>query len=104
MQTNQQPRRRALSQDVCAALTAAGFDLREVSYALATTLDGQQLLRLPEVEKLTGIKRTHIYRLQQLKRFPQRIKLGPRASAYVASEVHAWIEQRISESRGQVMQ
>ena len=58
-----------------------------------------QLLRLPEVQRLTGIKRTHIYRLQQLGQFPKRVKLGPRASAYVASEVTAWIESRISESR-----
>jgi prophage regulatory protein len=61
-----------------------------------------QFLRLPEVEKLTGIKRTHIYRLQQLGRFPKRVKLGARASAYIASEVQGWIAERIAESRGTV--
>lgn len=59
-----------------------------------------QLIRLPEVEKLTGIKRTQIYRLQQAGSFPRRIKLGARCSAYVASEVHAWIAARIADSRG----
>lgn len=58
-----------------------------------------QFIRLPEVERLTGIKRTHIYRLQQLGQFPQRVKLSPRAAVYVASEVADWIATRIAEAR-----
>jgi prophage regulatory protein len=58
-----------------------------------------QLLRLPEVERLTGFRRTHIYRMQQQGRFPKRVKLGRRASAWVSTEVHSWIAARIAEAR-----
>lgn len=58
-----------------------------------------QFIRLPEVVRLTGIKRTHIYRLQQLGKFPKRIKLSARASVYVASEISDWIAARIAEAR-----
>ena len=58
-----------------------------------------QLLRLPEVKKRTGLGRTQIYRLQKQGKFPKLVKLGARASAWVSTEVHAWIADRIAESR-----
>ena len=58
-----------------------------------------QFLRLPEVEKLTGLKRSQIYLLQSRGTFPARIKLGPRAAAYLAHEVNGWIAARVAESR-----
>lgn len=53
-----------------------------------------RLLKLPEVESITGKGRTSIYRDPT---FPKPIKIGPRASAWVESEVIAWIESRIVE-------
>lgn len=56
-------------------------------------------LRLPEVCKITGLRRSMIYRLQAEKRFPQRIKLTERAVGWLEREVQEWLAQRIENSR-----
>ena len=62
------------------------------------TPKSEHLLRLPVVMKLTGLSRPSVYRA--ISRpvtagggFPRPVKLG-RASAWPASEVQQWIEQR----------
>jgi prophage regulatory protein len=55
------------------------------------------LLKLPEVENATGKKRSAIYAEIQARTFPAPVKIGPRASAWVAAEVQAWIDSRIAE-------
>ena len=57
------------------------------------------LLRLPEVEKITGLKRATIYRHASEGRFPKQIKLTNSSSAWIASEVEEWVQSRIAESR-----
>ncbi len=52
-----------------------------------------RLLRISEVENITGKKRTSIYSDPT---FPRPVKIGLRASAWVESEVIAWIESRIA--------
>jgi len=52
-----------------------------------------RLLKIPEVESITGKSRTSIYSDTT---FPRPVKIGPRASAWVESEVMAWIESRIT--------
>lgn len=59
----------------------------------------QELLRLPQVRQATGLARSTIYGLVAANRFPPPIKLGVRATGWVASEVFEWISQRIAESR-----
>lgn len=56
-------------------------------------------IRLPEVERVTGLGRSSIYRLEALGRFPRHIKISDRASAWLASEVERWIEARVAASR-----
>lgn len=63
------------------------------------SLSQPKLLRLPQVEALTGFKRSQLYRLQAAGKFPRRVKISCRSSAWVASEVEAWIRARIVESR-----
>lgn len=46
---------------------------------------------------MVGLKRSAIYENIKAGRFPKQIKLGSRASGWVAGEVLAWIEQRKSE-------
>ena len=53
-----------------------------------------RLLKLPEVEHITGKRRSSIYSDPN---FPQPVKIGPRASAWIESEVIDWIEARIAE-------
>lgn len=59
------------------------------------------VLRLPEVMARTGYKSSSIYAMQNAGLFPKSIKLGPRRSGWLASEVDAWLEQRISISRSE---
>ncbi len=58
-----------------------------------------QILRLPQVCAVTGLKRSMIYQLEAEQRFPNRIKIGVRAVGWIESEVRTWVAMRIAESR-----
>ncbi|MEX6167773.1 helix-turn-helix transcriptional regulator [Enterobacter hormaechei] len=58
-----------------------------------------RLIRLPEVKRRTGFWKTWIYELIKAGRFPSQVKTGVRAVAFIESEVDAWIEKIISDSR-----
>ena len=60
----------------------------------------QMILRLPKVKAITGLSRSTIYLRMSEGTFPKHISLGSRAVGWLKSEVNAWIEQRILESRG----
>lgn len=53
-----------------------------------------QLLRLPEVIKQTGLSRSSIYSFMAQGLFPKPIKLGMRAVAWRQSDVDAWVSSR----------
>jgi prophage regulatory protein len=57
------------------------------------------VVRLPEVRRMTGLGRSTIYRLQADHHFPQRIKLGIRAVGWLEHEVQEWLANRIARSR-----
>jgi prophage regulatory protein len=59
-----------------------------------------QVLRLPQVCKVTGLCRSMIYQLEAEKRFPCRIKIGLRAVGWIEGEVQEWLAIRIEHSRG----
>lgn len=52
------------------------------------------LLRRREVEKITGLSRSTIYRLMQESDFPRPVKVGPSAVRWKLSHIMAWIESR----------
>jgi predicted DNA-binding transcriptional regulator AlpA len=56
-----------------------------------------ELRRLPDVCQQTGMSRATIYRKIGEGTFPAPVKLGARASAWVASEIDAWVAQRITD-------
>ena len=58
-----------------------------------------QILRLPQVCAVTGLKRSMIYQLEAEQRFPNRIKIWVRAVGWIESEVRTWVAMRIAESR-----
>jgi prophage regulatory protein len=61
----------------------------------------ETFLRISDVQAATGLGRSTIYRLIEQKQFPAPVKvLGPRVSAWLASEIAAWQKARIAESRG----
>ena len=53
-----------------------------------------KLIRLPGVKELTGLSRSSIYSDPS---FPKPVKIGPRAVAWVDTEVRDWISARIAE-------
>jgi prophage regulatory protein len=59
-----------------------------------------KLLKINKVSEITGLGRSTIYARVAEETFPKPIKLGHRASAWVESEIEAWIETRIAISRG----
>jgi len=58
-----------------------------------------QILRLPQVCKVTGLGRSMIYQLEAERRFPSRVRIGLRAVGWVESEVQLWLAGRIEHYR-----
>jgi len=61
-----------------------------------------QILRLPQVCKVTGLGRSMIYQLEAEQRFPHRVRIGLRAVGWVESEVQHWLASRIEHHRAVV--
>tara|TARA_B100001250_G_scaffold392981_1_gene395292 strand:+ start:1907 stop:2107 length:201 start_codon:yes stop_codon:yes gene_type:complete len=57
----------------------------------------KKFIRLPVVIQLTGYRRSAIYEKMAAGTFPQPVKLGPRAIAWLSSEVESWMDERIAE-------
>lgn len=60
---------------------------------------GERLLRLPEVEDRTGLKKSAIYAGMKAGTFPDCVKLGPRAAAWPLSSIDSWIADCIRDGR-----
>jgi prophage regulatory protein len=60
---------------------------------------GKRLIRVPEVLRRVGFSRTTMYELIKEGRFPDKVIIGARSVAFVESEIDAWIENTISDSR-----
>jgi predicted DNA-binding transcriptional regulator AlpA len=56
-------------------------------------------LRLPDVKAVTGLSKTSLYALIKEKSFPAPVRLGPRAVAWVKSEIRQWAVERVQASR-----
>jgi prophage regulatory protein len=65
----------------------------------AATAPAVQILRLPQVCKVTGLGRSMIYQLEAERRFPTRVRIGLRAVGWVESEVQGWLARRVEEHR-----
>ncbi|MEI7456686.1 MAG: AlpA family transcriptional regulator [Nitrosomonadales bacterium] len=55
------------------------------------------LLRRKEVEKLTALSRSRIYDLMKIGQFPRPVTLGVMSVAWLETEVHEWIADRIAD-------
>lgn len=60
----------------------------------------RRFIKRQQVELITGMSRTEIYRRISDGRFPKQISLSPKSVVWIESEVLDWCEQRIAESRG----
>ncbi|EAY3718006.1 AlpA family transcriptional regulator [Salmonella enterica] len=63
-----------------------------------TSILSDKLVDMAFITQLTGLTDKWFYKLIQEGLFPRPIKLG-RSSRWLQSEVEAWLQQRIAESR-----
>jgi prophage regulatory protein len=59
----------------------------------------RRILRVPDVERATGLSRPHLDRLEKAGAFPKRVRLvpnsGPRgAVGWYEDEIEAWVDAR----------
>lgn len=76
------------------ALALLASDPQNVSLVSARR-ESDRLLRLPEVQRLTGLRRSAIYEQMQRGIFPRSVKAGNRAATWSEAAVQAWISDRI---------
>jgi prophage regulatory protein len=57
---------------------------------------GLRILRRPDVEQLTGLRRSAIYQAIAEGRFPRPVNLGPKAVGWVEAEIDRWVAERIA--------
>ena len=55
---------------------------------------GDRLLRRRQVEEITGMTRSSIYRLMDSGDFPRPVRVGPAAVRWKESEITCWLESR----------
>ena len=53
-----------------------------------------RLLRRREVEEITGLSRSSIYRLMREGQFPRPVKAGPAAVRWKESDITDWLDSR----------
>lgn len=54
------------------------------------------ILRLPDVLRMVGLSRPHVYRMIRAGEFPQQVRLSPGAVGWLRSEVEGWLAGRVS--------
>lgn len=55
-----------------------------------------RFIKLDEVMHCTGLGRSSIYKYMSSGEFPRSISLGDRALAWVESEVHDWMNEKLA--------
>lgn len=58
---------------------------------------GDTILRLPEVEKRTGLRRASIYRRAAAGTFPKPVRLGPNSTGWLESEIDGFIANAVAQ-------
>ncbi|MFN9726662.1 helix-turn-helix transcriptional regulator [Acidovorax sp.] len=58
-----------------------------------------RLVRLPEVEEMTGCKKSTIYELMRAGKFPKSVRLNARMVAWPETAVLQWVQDRIAEAQ-----
>lgn len=59
-----------------------------------------RLIRLKEVQHLTGLPRSTLYHLMDVEQFPKPHKLAKRAIAWNERDVREWIKDIIEKGKG----
>lgn len=59
-----------------------------------------RIIRMNEIERLTGLSKRTIYRKEGSGDFPERIHLGPNAVGWYEHEIQEWIESLRLKGKG----
>ncbi len=62
------------------------------------SVEGKRIMRMAEIEQLTGLNKRTIYRYIRDNKFPKPIRLGSRVSGWLVSDVVGWLNN-LSDSR-----
>lgn len=62
-------------------------------------MNNTKILRLPAVLAMIGCSKPTIYLWIKKGEFPQPLKIGPKASGWLLSEIESWIAQRANARR-----
>lgn len=76
------------------------FRARRALLLVLTMSIKETFLRRSAVEQITGLRRSSIYKFIDEGRFPKPIRIGPRAVAWLESDIAAWQQEQIKASRG----
>ena len=68
----------------------------QVVHTTKPVIPRDRLLRLPDVEAVTGCKKSTIYKLMKEGNFPLRVRITPRMAAWPESAVLTWVQARIA--------
>jgi prophage regulatory protein len=63
---------------------------RQRAIAAVKASGARRILKLPEVEATTGLKKSSIYEIFK------PVPIGPRASGFLSDEIDAWMAQRVA--------
>lgn len=69
--------------------------LRILEKGLTPTRPGN-LIRLPDVEARTGLKKSSVYAGMKARTFPAHVRLSARAVAWRESDIDRWISERVT--------
>ena len=58
-----------------------------------------RIIRRTDVQKMTGLSRSTIYKWMDEGLFPKPVKLGPRAVGWVEDYIDTWINDRTGEAK-----
>ncbi|MEN5198469.1 AlpA family phage regulatory protein [Pseudomonas wadenswilerensis] len=83
-------------------MTATTHAIRKQSKQAALVSGDKPAIRFikrQEVEGITGLSCTEIYRRIAADNFPKQVTLGPKCVVWIEAEIHGWMSERIAESR-----
>lgn len=68
----------------------------------STTQAARRFIKRQDVESITGLSCTEIYRRVAAGTFPKQVTLGPKCVVWIEAEIYAWCDEQIAACRGEV--
>lgn len=66
-----------------------------IAASAAPVVPRDRILRLPDVERLTGLKKSTLYSLAKAGQFPRQIHIHRRLTGWSEAAVLTWIQSRL---------